>query len=208
MDGVTGFENGFICVGSSVGSVAVIQCPTPDGERMSLQQPLVTKAGQAITAVASWPGKLVVGNELGDIFLFDCEGGVFEQVWEFAGVGYPCTALGVHLDVIVAAYSSGHVRLFRYGIHELAIELTAHARIINALSIHPTLNMFATCGDDQFINVWSLPDFKSVSSNSVELLCSERVPNRLLCGVSYFGDEQIGVVSYDEDDLIMLTRSA
>ena len=123
-------------------------------------------------------------------------------------MGYPCTSLGMHGDVIIAAYSTGHIRLFRSSIREMAIELTAHARIINSIKIHPTLNMFVSCGDDQFLNVWSLPDFQSVSSKDVELLCAERIPNRLLTGVSFFGDQKIGVVSYDEDDLIMLTRNA
>lgn len=207
MDGVAAFSSGHICVGTSVGIVAVINSPTPDGERMSLQQPLPTKAGQAVTAVATGLATMVAGNELGDIFMFDYAGDVFEQVWVFPGVGYPCTSLGMHGDVIAAGYSSGHIRLYRSSVREMAIEITAHARIINAIKIHPTLNMFVSCGDDQFVNVWSLPDFQSVSSKDSELLYSERIPNRLLTGISFFDDDKIGLVSYDEDDLIMLTRS-
>lgn len=208
MAGAAAFECGYICVGTSVGSIAVIHCPTLDGERMALQQPLVTKSGQAITAAASSDSMMVAGNELGDLFVFSRSGGgIFEQVWEFPGNGFPCTSLGVQGDVIVAAYCTGHIRLFRSSIHEMAIEIAAHARIINAIKIHPNLNMFASCGDDQFLNVWSLPDFTSVSSRDAELLCSERIPNRMLTGVSYFSDDRVGVVSYDEDDLIILTRN-
>jgi WD40 repeat protein len=205
MDGVAGFSAGHICVGSSVGSVAVINCPTSDGERMSLQQPLVTKVGQGITAAASSSSRLVVGNELGDLFLFT-PGEVFEQVFEFPGVGYPCTSVAIRDDVIVAAYSSGHIRLFRGSIQEMAIEITAHARIINAIALHPTLSTFASCGDDQFLNIWSLPDFKDKSEHNAELLFSERLPNRLLTGIGYFSEDRIGVASYDEDDLIMLAK--
>ena len=69
------------------------------------------------------------------------------------------------------------------------------------------MSIFVTCGDDQYVNIWSFPDFKSVSASTAELLCSERMPNRLLTGVSFFPEDTIGVVSYDEDDLIMLTRT-
>lgn len=207
MDGIAGFDSGYICVGSSVGSVAVIHCPTSDGERMSFQQPLVTKAGQAVTQCASSIDMLVVGNEQGDLFLFSTNV-IFELQWEFPGVGYPCTALGMKDSVVVAGFSSGHIRIFRSDIREMSIELCAHARIINAVCVHPTLSMFVSCGDDQFLNVWSLPSFRDVSSSAVELLSSERIPNRLLTGVAFFPDDKIGVTSYDEDDLVILSKNS
>lgn len=205
MDGITGFNSGWICVGSSTGLVAVISCPTADGERMSLLKTLNTETNASVTALGASGSLLACGNEFGSIHLFD-QSSEFEAVMNFVGLGYSCTSLFAQGDVVVASFSSGHIRIFRGDVKEMAIEITAHTRVINALAVHPTLKLFLSCGDDQFVNAWSLPDFKSIGSSTTELLFSERIPNRLLTGVSFFPDEKVGVVAYDEDDLVMFSK--
>jgi WD40 repeat protein len=205
MDGIAGFNSGWICVGSSSGLVAVISCPTPDGERMSLLKTIHTETNASVTALGASGSLLACGNEYGSVHLFD-QTSEFEPIMNFGGQGYSVTSLFVQENVIVASFSSGHIRIFRGDVNEMAIEITAHTRVINALAVHPTLKIFLSCGDDQFVNAWSLPDFKSIGSSTTELLFSERIPNRLLTGVSFFPDDKFGVVAYDEDDLIMFSK--
>lgn len=44
----------------------------------------------------------------------------------------------------------------------MVAEITAHVRSINGLSLHPDRNVVASCGEDQYLHVWSFYDFMDV----------------------------------------------
>jgi len=79
----------------------------------------------------------------------------------------PITCLGVMgqgLPMFVVGYASGAVKLFMCETGQLVCEIGAHSRQVNALCCHPNRTVFATAGDDTFVNLWE------VSGSSVERL--------------------------------------
>ena len=184
----------------------VINVPSRGGEGICFFDSLDTKRDCPISTLASSSSCLAAGNENGDVYLFDQNAG-FERICKFTGSGFPCTALCIKEDIVLAAYSSGHIRLFRSSLQELAVEVTAHVRTITGLSIHPTLYMAASVSEDQHMHIWTLPDFTSYASAEMDLLCSSHVENRKLTGVAFLNDDQIGVVAYDDDEVTVFTRT-
>lgn len=104
---------------------------------------------------------------------------------------------------------NGKIRLFRPSVQELSIEISAHSRNINAITVHPTQYLAASVSDDQILHVWTLPDYSSASysSSEVNLFCSCSLENKKLTGVSFLSDDRIGVVAYDDDELTTFSRN-
>lgn len=205
MRGIAGIPDGFIAIGTSAGAVHVLGVPVRSGEEISLLDTLLTKE-HPISSMAATSRALVSGNDNGDIFVFDPAGG-FEMISRFAGNGVPVTSLCTRDDAVIAAYASGHMRVYRMSANEMSIEITAHTRSITALTLHPELQLVASCSEDQHLHVWSCPDFTSVSKD-MDLLYSGYVENRKLTGVAFMADEKIGVVAYDEDDITVFERTS
>jgi len=201
MRGIADIKVGYVCVGSSVGKVVILSTPSPDGEAIDLQQTIETSASP-ITALAASDTLLVCGNEAGDVFAFDVAA-AFEQKCKIPGYNFPITAICTRGETITATFTSGHIRLYsaRYG--EMKVEVTAHLRCITAAALHSHLNLVATVSDDQFLHVWHVPDLASRSQHDLELIYSDKVENRLLTGVAFLGEDQIGVTAFDEEDLIV-----
>jgi len=204
MRGIAHMNRGFICVGSSTGNLLVLNAPSPDGENIELLHNLdVSKS--PITACAGSDSILVCGNEMGELAAFNVND-AFELMCRLPGSRFPCTSLCTRGDMIMAAYSTGHIRIYRASISELAVELAAHSRAITALCLEPSLNVMASVSEDQYLNVWSVPFFGSREDCDMELIFSERIENRLLTGVAFLNDGRIGVAAYDEDDVIVFDK--
>lgn len=125
---------------------------------------------------------------------------LLEKTCCFGGTGNPVTAVCVRGEQIVAAYSTGHLRIFEIRNETLVVEIAAHSRAINAIDLHPMGTMLATVGEDFFMNVWELPQGgPDDPAGQVGLLASSRVPNRLLTGVRFLvdGSQRIAATSYD-----------
>ena len=105
--------------------------------------------------------------------------------------------------VFVAALVNGAVRLFGADMGALLAEIGAHSRQINGLACHPARNVFATCGDDTFMNLWQIK-YDGVNVN-VDALSSTRVPDFFLTGVCFAGKNHLAVVcsAYDYKQLIV-----
>lgn len=52
-------------------------------------------------------------------------------------ISAPCTSIGVRSRVVIAAFSTGHLRFYRLFVDEVAVEVAAHARPITQLALHP-----------------------------------------------------------------------
>lgn len=196
--GITYLDYGFICVGNSSGNVTVVKVNSKN-ENIQFFDNIETKP-IPISCLGSSGRLVVAGNDYGDVFGFDHHAN-FEKVCKFNGRGFPCTSIVTREDVVIAAFTTGHIRIYRASINELAIEITAHGRCINGLALHPALDVVASVGEDQNMNVWSVPDFSSRSSREIDLLSSFVLANKKLTGVSFFNDERIGVVAYDDDEI-------
>jgi WD40 repeat protein len=202
MRGIT-TTSGMICVGTSVGSV-VIFGHTGNADEIALKH--TAAAGSVpVSALATAGAQLVCGDDNGDLSFFDSDA-AFVELHRFPGSAVPITALVASDDIAVAGYSSGHIRIFRTGIWELAAEVTAHARCITGLDMSPSNDLFASCSEDQCLHIWSAPDFKSKSSSDVDLLFSERLENHLCTGLTFLSGGRIAVASYDSDNFVVFKK--
>ena len=158
MRGIAVVDN-YLCVGTSFGTLHALNADVVQGSAENAVDFSLAFSLQPdhypITAMASYQSILSVTNDSGAIFGYNSSE-AFLQIYAFPGCGYPCTCL-VHKDnVLIGGFSSGHIRLFRTDIQELAVEVTAHARPVTGLSLHPTLNMVVSCSQDQFLHVWEV----------------------------------------------------
>lgn len=56
----------------------------------------------------------------------------------------------------------------------LACELSAHSRCINAIISHPVKSLFATCSDDTFVNIFEVTGDTPLKRD-VKLLLSSKI---------------------------------
>lgn len=195
--GIAGTSNGYICTGTSGGTVVLLNIPSRGGEGISFFDSLETR-DCPILSLASSEILIAAGNDNGDIYCFDPNESFLKQCM-FHGVGFPCTAIAGKEDTIVAGFSSGHIRVYNFFQKQQLVEVTAHARAITGISMHPDLYLAASCSEDQHMHVWSVPDMSILSVNVVD--------NKKLTGVSFMIGDRVGVVAYDDDEITVFNRT-
>ena len=77
-------------------------------------------------------------------------------------------------NLFAIGFANGAVKLYNCESGTIICELQAHSRQINGLVCHPTKSVFATCGDDTFLNVWEVSGSK-LENLDINLICSSRV---------------------------------
>lgn len=217
--GITSLRD-FFCVGCSTGNILVFSCR--EGGNFPLVHNLESEK-VAITALASScspSSALLVGaNDNGKIFGYS-PSDAFEQIFTFLGYGSPCTSLCLRESLLLAGYSTGHIRAFRTDIVELVFEITAHTRAVTGLALSSTHwgereerervvergCELASCSSDQYLHVWAVPDFRSNASTRVNLLYSGLLENKMCTGVAFLSGDRLCVSSYDEDEVMVFRK--
>jgi WD40 repeat protein len=161
-------------------------------------------ANSPVSAVAASSSVVAYGFDSGSIIFLDPNKGHSVMFKNSTSLS-PCTSMIAKNDVVIAGFSTGHIRIFRCNICELAVEIRAHARPVSGLAFSPRSAYFASCGEDQIVNVWDLPDFSSRASSSVSNIQSIKLQNQYLTGVAFISHNKIGVASYDDDFITILT---
>lgn len=214
-----------IILGGSNGVMYVLEVPNASGEGVTVIHRLNTRTDAsedyphpAIVAITGAGSTFAVcATELGDIFAYDSE-----QAYKLTCV-IPAsavknnaaglvTSLITREDTIIAGYNTGHIRVFRMSVQELAIDIAAHYRCVTGLALHPTAPLFCSCSEDQFMYVWGFPDFSNKHASDADLIHSERFENRKCTGVAFFehgsvGANNIAVSHYDEDEIAVLSKA-
>ena len=183
-----------VAIGSSLGILVVAAIGG------SVLTRLPTLSCSPITAVVSSSKFLFCGNDEGGIIAFRINS-AFDNFLRIPGKGDACTAICCNDSVVVAAFATGHLRVYRSDIGELSIEIAAHARGITGISVHQSQGYLATCGEDCIVNVWTFPDFLSPSGSDMDLAYSCRIDNSMCTGVAWTGDGRLLVASYDTNEL-------
>lgn len=206
MRGVTVVQES-LCVGLSNGLVAVFKCSARcfDANDFPLSHKLNTDKA-AVMSLSSSDSTMVAADENGKLFGFDARN-AFESAFSFPSYGYPCTCTCQKGSLLYAGYSTGHIRIFRTDIKEMAIEIAAHRRCITGLALHPRLNLLCSCAQDQVINIWNVPNFQTRAESVVALAHSEVVENRMCTGIAFLDSDRICVTTYDDDELVILQKS-
>jgi len=110
-----------------------------------------------------------------------------------------CTSLAMRGQRLFCAYSTGQVRVYDLISCSLQTSITAHARWINALQVHPARDdLFATASEDSTIGVWKClePEGKVVHCAHIG------VTDWLLSGVAFVGGgsdkTHLATTAYDQ----------
>ena len=195
----------FICVGTSTGSIHVFSVTNQE-----VRHDCCLDAHEcAITALASevgGPKTLASADQSGKIVTWASP--VFEKESVFAGEGNTVTGLAFKDDVIIATLASGTIRLLNARTAVPIAEIGGHSRVINAIDVHPVLDMFVTAGEDTFVNVWTLPN--EATGQEISVTLNAKVDNAFLTGVRFCGPnmECIVATSYDLDQATIFEKVA
>jgi WD40 repeat protein len=204
MRGATGLNN-FLCVGCSTGSILVFDC---SGDLQRGNFPLLhslESRGQAISVLSSSSSYLTAGDDMGNIFCYKIDD-AFELGFSISGNGVPCTALFNTTYAIFAGFSSGHIRVYRPDTRELAIEIAAHVRMVTGLTYNEETQLAASCSSDQYLHVWSVPDFRSKANSNLDCVYSSVLENKMCTGVAFINEHKLAVAAYDEEEISMFHR--
>ena len=197
-----------IFVGDSMGGITcIVEKQSAFSASSHLHTPSSSSTAESIgiTCIHASEGILVSGNEQGEVLCYrNCP--PYELLCRFQSGGFITTSICCTRGIVLAAYSCGHLRIFRIslepsGVCELAVELAAHSRCINAVVLHPANNIFATCSDDSMMHVWELPSIVPKTKSDMRLIFTENISNRLLTGISFFHDGKLGVLAYDDGNM-------
>lgn len=119
----------------------------------------------------------------------------------------PAISLGIlsspkHL--LLAGYANGEVKAYSLcANYELVFTIGSHVRMINALCVLDKSNVFATAGDDCFVNI-----FKIGNDMSITLLNNIDIQNKIPVGIALIKDKEhevdCVVTSYDNPHLIYI----
>ena len=96
-----------------------------------------------------------------------------------------CTALRMRGVRLFTAYSTGHVRIFDLVSCTQCAQISAHARWINALEVHPDGFRFATASEDTLIGLWGCAETGAVPQISNVAMIP--AADALLTGVAFGG---------------------
>lgn len=210
----------FLCVGTSSGAIVVLAHHVERGKHSFVPAsanatPSSPHRGEALTALASNStcAQLASADDDGRVVLWDASEG--DRAWSLvhtfdAWRGHPCTSLEFGTRFLLAAYSTGHVRIFDHGTPHIVAEIAAHNRCINAITgMVPSDGfdrcVFASVGDDTVLNVWSIDSRAEGDGVEVELLGSASCLDALLVGVAFKGTEHIITSSYEATALQVWT---
>lgn len=196
-----------VFLGTSLGHILEVLIPSSTGEHGVELINTVYVSSSPVSCMHCDEQHLLVGNDFGDIRCYQTYPRLSENpIVERVGNGFPCTAIVARGDCVIAGFSSGHIRGYSIRSGDMVVEVTAHARCITGLALHPYDNFVASSSEDQYICVWNFTDFSPRSSKTMDLLSAEKLDNRLCTGLCYFLDDRIGVTSYDEEEVTVLQR--
>lgn len=114
--------------------------------------------------------RLSIADALGNISIWHLDNNVIKFILQFAGFNnYHCVSTKFFEDLLIASYSSGHIRLFSLIDKYLLSEVSAHAKPITSMNICTETGLLITTAEDTFVRIWMLkPDInRYVSCNSI-----------------------------------------
>ena len=140
----------YFCGSASVPSKGLLLVGTSWGEILHANHvgtSFSTKAGSKscghthpITCIAASDECVVSGDGEGTVIQWDWSS-LSKPLKIHKGGGFPCSALVVQEGLIIAGYTSGHVRCFTHSHSSercgLLVEIAAHTRAVTSLATHP-----------------------------------------------------------------------
>eukprot|EP00794_Sanderia_malayensis_P005118 gene5118-5767_t len=178
--GVSAIGNNHVCVGTADGNILVFKVPSK-GPTVKLQETFDAHQS-SICDIAADGETMASSDENGKIIVWK-SGESFAKVTEINGFGFPCSSLCVVNGLVIGAYSSGHIRIFKYATGTMLCEVCAHSRLINAIDICKKSGLF-------------------------EFVFEESITDVQLVGVKFLDEDgsSFGVTGYDSNEVFMFSK--
>lgn len=149
---------------------------------------------------------LVSGDDYGNLVFWSGAGPELAaaKVTRLDGKGSPVNLLAAGQGHVVAAFASGHLRVYDPSKKVCTVEIGAHTRSINGLDLHRTRPLVMAASEDTFVSVWNLPT--PANGGQVQHLMSESPVLGLLTGGCFGGANQelIVTTTYDNRSLALM----
>lgn len=149
--------------------------------------------------------------EDGDIHLLKFKGiETVELIAKFTNdLNLPAISLGIlsaPKPLLLAGYANGEVKAYSLvKNYELIFTLGSHLRMINAICVLDKSSIFATAGDDCFVNI-----FKVENDLSISLLNNFDTQHKTPVGITLINDKEnivdCAVATYDNPQLIYIEK--
>ena len=179
--------------------------------KLALTKKLTTSFSRAIWAVHFAPAHslLIAGDDAGNLSAFTSPAGAegATRAFDIKGIGSPITSISSGHGLIVTADCTGHLRVHSVASRALVVDICAHAKVINAVDVHPGLPLVVAVSEDTYISVWTLPTAEQPVVRNV--LMWSPAP-ALLTGVKFSGKngENIVATIYDSKSLFNIPTPA
>lgn len=162
------------------------------------------KHSTAIGDIASFERTLVSGDEIGTVCIWRYDDNEdVALVHTSKSFGNPCTSVSAWDTLVMAAFSTGHLRTFSIQTGVQLSEICAHARSITAVDIATRAGLALSASEDGFVRIWDL----NPGSEFCDLKFSQRIPDAQLCGARFLSSKGQGfaVTAYDSEELVCFT---
>ncbi|KAI8490742.1 WD repeat-containing protein 54-like [Branchiostoma floridae x Branchiostoma belcheri] len=203
--GVAPVAGNLICVGTSSGNVLCFNIP-PKGPNVTLTETMKghSSAITDITSTGHTGDTVVTADDSGNIIVW--KGPKFVEVTRISGSRNPACCVCLWKDTVIAAYSTGHIRLFGVETGNIHAEVCAHARWISSLDILPESGQLLSASEDSYARIWQL---KKGNTTEVEHVHSECVTDIQLCGAKFTSPEgkAFAVTGYDTNEIIYYVQN-
>ncbi|CAH1404662.1 unnamed protein product [Nezara viridula] len=147
----------YLCVGNNSGVVRLFGM-SDDGGMIFIDRKQAHSS--PIADLACSKEMMASCDDGGIIVLWSITPDEMIQWAEITSYGSACTSVEVWRGLVVAAYGSGHIRVFSVDHRRrevtLSIEIAAHAKWITALDIAPESGLVLSVSEDSFAKVWQI----------------------------------------------------
>lgn len=195
----------FLCIGTSVGEIAVFKVKGPG--QLKHCADLTGAHAAPVFAVASDiadpAGPTVVSADAsGTVVIWDFAelvprlkvGGDIPMFRLASADWHPATTLVLCHGIAVVGYTTGHIRFFSAKQRSKTVEIAAHARGVNALAVSHFERLVASASDDGAVYVWTMPD--ESKPPEIEMIFSVTLDNQLPVGSVALPYHILGLLSF------------
>uniref|UniRef100_T1IZ78 WD repeat-containing protein 54 beta-propeller domain-containing protein n=1 Tax=Strigamia maritima TaxID=126957 RepID=T1IZ78_STRMM len=196
--GITSLNN-YVYVGTHEGLILAFRANPVSS--LGKEQPYTLKFhASPITHMCSWNSYLVSADDSGCICIWRNDDNATKKLHSFDAFGFPCTSIAAWHELIVAGFSSGHLRVFSLQTLMLCTEVVGHARCITSVDVAAS-GLTLSASEDSFVRVWQL--INEVKQKSIQFRCTILVPDYQLFGACFLNNSgtKIGVTAYDSEEV-------
>ncbi|GLG99719.1 WD repeat-containing protein 54 [Gryllus bimaculatus] len=188
-----------LCVGNSSGSIRIFKIPSDVSDYLHLEK--LSSHNKAITDIACNESQdiMVSADDSGCLLLWNVKDTI-ECITTITGRGFPCTSIQMWKSLILAAYGSGHIRMFDFKTSRLLTEVAAHARWITGIDLAPGRGLLLSVSEDSFAKIWTIDSEEKLILHKY----TAAVENKMLVGGKFLNSygTEFCVSAYDANDVI------